>query len=324
MCGEFTTCSIQQKVDEMDRRQMIGLATAGVASVCLSGETTADVRQQRSQLVATNTYPWSTFARRDGRSLQLHTPQLLADIALTGITGYEPIIESVDEFSGLRERLNQHGLSMKSLYVNSILHDPAQAEASITQVLEIARAAKSLGTKIIVTNPSPIRWGGDEDKSDEQLRFQASALDRLGELLAKDGLTLAYHNHDAELRQGGREFHHMLTATNADFVKLCLDAHWIYRGCGNSEVAVFDALAHYWKRVVELHLRQSVNGIWTEAFSMQGDINYTRLFDFLQERGRQPHLVLEQAVEAQSPQALSVIQAHRKSFENVSQAVNRG
>jgi len=48
-------------------------------------------------------------------------------------------------------------------------------------------------------------------------------------------------NRDAELRQGGREFHHMLTATNPDDVKLCLDAHWIYRGCGDSQVAVFDA-----------------------------------------------------------------------------------
>jgi len=33
----------------------------------------------------------------------------------------------------------------------------------------------------------------------------------------------------------------MLTATNPDDVKLCLDAHWIYRGCGDSQVAVFDA-----------------------------------------------------------------------------------
>lgn len=80
-----------------------------------------------------------------------------------------------------------------------------------------------------------------------------------GAALRKLGLHLAYHNHDAELRHGAREFHHMLTATDPENVKLCLDAHWVFRGCGDSEIAVFDALEHYHERIVELHLRQSVS-----------------------------------------------------------------
>jgi inosose dehydratase len=250
----------------------------------------------------------------------LHTDQLLADIASTGISGYEPIITKPSEFDALGQRLQEYKLEMRSLYVNSTLHDAERADQSIQDVLAIANAACELGVKIVVTNPSPIRWGGPEDKDDVQLRCQAQALDLLGAELRKLGLVLAYHNHDAEMRQGGREFHHMLTATDPDNVKFCLDAHWIYRGCGNSEVAVFDALTHYHRRVVELHLRQSVDGVWTEAFSIQGDIDYGRMFRFLSEKGITPHLVLEQAVEAGSQKELSAVEAHRESRLNLVQA----
>lgn len=261
--------------------------------------------------IATNTYPWGTFAKRDGKTLTLHTDELLGAIASTGITGYEANVTRPEELDGLAPRLKAHGLEMRTLYVNSVLYDRDQAPASAANVVAIARKAVELGTKIVVTNPSPIRWGGPEDKTDAQLRTQAEALDALGGELTRLGVILAYHNHDAELRQGGREFHHMLTATDPAKVKFCLDAHWIYRGCGNSQVALFDALAHYGDRIVELHLRQSRDGVWTESFTAAGDIDYPRLAAWLRERKLKPHLSLEQAVEAATPKTLDVVAAHR-------------
>ena len=271
--------------------------------------------------IATNTYPWSTFARRNDESLELHSDALLQDIASTGIMGYEPIIQKTEEFEGLGERLKKHGLEMRSLYVNSTLHEAAQADASIQEVLAIAKEARKIGTSIIVTNPSPIRWGGPEDKNDAQLTCQAKAMDELGTELKKLGVTLAYHNHDAELRQGGREFHHMLTATNQENVKLCLDSHWVFRGCGDSQVALFDAVTHYIDRIVELHLRQSESGVWTEAFSMQGDIDYRRLFHLLDEKQIKPHYVLEQSIEAKSPQDMTVVVAHQAGRVNLAKVL---
>ena len=98
---------------------------------------------------------------------------------------------------------------MRSLYVNSTLHEKDKAAKSVEQVLAIAKAAKELfSTNIIVTNPTPIRWGGAENKNDEQLKVQGDALNELGGKLRAMGLTLAYHNHDAEMRQSAREFHH--------------------------------------------------------------------------------------------------------------------
>lgn len=301
------------------RRQM--LITSGIATFqpILSGISNADEGAGNNvPHIATNTYPWLTFARRAKRDFESHADaQLLSDIASTGIAGFEPIVDSSSVFTGLGQRLKDHNLEMRSIYVNSVLHDAAKVDDSIANVMKIAKEAKKLGTNIVVTNPSPIRWGGTEDKTDAQLRRQAKSLDLLGAGLRKIGVTLAYHNHDAELRQGGREFHHMLTATDPENVKLCLDAHWVYRGCGNSEVAVFDSLAHYYERVVELHLRQSTGGNWAESFTLDGDIDYRRLLKFLADRSIAPHLVLEQAVEDSSSNQLSAIDAHRKSRSNL-------
>lgn len=295
----------------MNRRHFLAMTTAAAASVHAAGGSAPHI--------ATNTYPWGTFAKRDGQAFKLHTDEALAAIASSGIEGYEPSVGSPAELEGLGGRLKAHGLEMRSLYVGSTLHDEAQVAASMSNILAIAGKAAEIGCRIIVTNPSPIQWGGPESKSDAQLTTQAEALDQLGDKLRQLGLSLAYHNHDIELRHGAREFHHMLTATRAENVKFCLDAHWVFRGCGNSQVALFDALEHYGPRVVELHLRQSSGGVWTEDFSGRGDIDYVRLAEWLQKHALKPHLVLEQAVENGSPHTMDAVKAHRQGAEQARQ-----
>jgi inosose dehydratase len=46
---------------------------------------------------------------------------------------------------------------------------------------------------------------------------------------------------------------------------MCFDAHWLYRGASNSEVAVFDIARLYADRIIELHVRQSKDDVWTEV-----------------------------------------------------------
>jgi len=201
---------------------------------------------------------------------------------------------------------------MKSFYINSKLHEKADADASIATAVEVSAAAKELGALVVVTNPAPIKWGGPENKTDDQIKRQAEKLNELGEKLLKQGQTLAYHNHDIELRNAAREFHHMLTGTDPQNVKFCLDAHWVYRGSGDSSVALFDVLKLYGDRIVELHLRQSVKGTWTEDFG-DGDIDYAKMWKTLQAMKLNPLLVLEQAVEAKSPNTMNAVDAHKKS-----------
>ncbi len=262
--------------------------------------------------VACNQYPWGVFYQREGKDFSVSLDAGLGEVAASGIDGFEPGVGGLQQIEQMAPLLKKHGLEMRSLYVNSTLHEAGQADKSIEEVVAAAAQAKAVGTRIIVTNPSPIQWGGAQNKTDEQLQTQAAALDKLGARLRETGLTLAYHNHDIELRNAAREFHHMMVGTDPRNVTLCLDAHWVYRGAGNSQVALFDVVKLYGPRITELHLRQSQNGVWTEVFG-PGDIDYPRLAEHLLKIGVKPLLVLEQAVEVGSPNTMKAVEAFQKS-----------
>jgi len=105
----------------------------------------------------------------------------------------------------------------------------------------------------------------------------------------------------------------MLLASDPRNVSLCLDAHWVYRGSGNSQVALFDVVKLYGKRIVEVHIRQSKGGIWQETFS-DGDIDYRRLATDLKAQNVRPLLVLEQCLEKGSPNTMGPVEAHRQDM----------
>ena len=295
------------------RRQFIG-GVAAASSVLLGCYGSGAEAAARGLHLATNQYPWFTFYRRDKRDFNADLDASLAEVARSGVDGFEPLATSPADIDRLAPLLQKHGLEMRSLYVNSVLHDPAQVDKSTHEVLAIAEKAKAAGTRIIVTNPSPIRWGGPENKTDDQLILQAKALEDLGGKLRDMGLVLAYHNHDIELRLAAREFHHMLTGTDPEKVTFCLDAHWVYRGSGDSAVALFDVVKLYGRRVTEVHLRQSVGGVWTEAFG-EGDIDYPRLARCLASLSIKPHLVIEQAVEKDTAKTTGPVEAHRQGAD---------
>jgi inosose dehydratase len=299
--------------DAISRRRFIeDLALAG-GVVLMGGRAARSERGSRGKLhVACNQYPWTVFYARDNRNFNADLDKGLGELTSCRLDGYEPLTNNPQEIDRLAPLLKKHGLEMRSLYVNSVLHEREKADQSIEAVLAIARKAKAIGTQIIVTNPSPIRWGGPQNKNDAELKVQAAALEKLGRELKAIGLTLAYHNHDIELRNAAREFHHMMVGTDPEYVTLCLDAHWVYRGAGNSQIALFDVLKLYGSRITELHLRQSKDNIWTETMC-DGDIDYPALAKYLLEIGIRPHIVLEQAVEKGTPKTMTTVEAFQKS-----------
>jgi inosose dehydratase len=264
--------------------------------------------------LSSNSYSWGVFFQRDGRNFGASLEEGLKAVAQSGLNGYEPGIGSPAEIAAHAPWLKRHGLEMRSIYMGSTLHTEAEAEQSIKNILEVAKAAKEAGTRIVVTNPNPIKWGGPEAKDDAQLRTQAAAMNRLGKALSDLGLKLAFHNHDIELRNAAREFHHMMVGTDPRYVGLCLDSHWVYRGAGNSSVALFDVVKLYGSRVWELHLRQSEKGVWSETLG-PGDIDYEALVAALVAAKAKPHLVMEIAVEQGTPKTMDSVEAHRRSVE---------
>jgi inosose dehydratase len=301
----------------LNRRQFVQTTAAASASVltgAFASTVTAASRADKLH-IATNVYPWITFHRREQKDFNAALDEGLAQVASSGVDGFEPILNSPQDVDRLAPLLKNHGLEMRSFYVNSELHDDGVAEQSINDIVAIARRAKQqTSATIAVTNPNPIKWGSPENKNDAQLKTQAAALNRLGQQLREAGVTLAYHNHDSELREAAREFHHMMVGTDPQNVTLCLDAHWIYRGSGNSSVALFDVVQLYGRRVSELHIRQSVDHVWTETVC-EGDIDYAALTSQLRQMGVRPHLVLEQAVEQETPKTLGAVAAHKASYD---------
>ena len=290
----------------LSRRQFA--ATASLAALA----TLVRADGKSGSTIITNVYPWTTFATREKKDFYKDLDGGLAQVKAAGLDGFEPVLTSLDAVKTIAPLLKKHDLTLKSFYINSKLHEKADADASIATAVEVSAAAKELGAQVVVTNPAPIKWGGPENKTDDQIKLQAEKLDDLGEKLRKQGQTLAYHNHDIELRNAAREFHHMLAGTDPQNVKFCLDAHWVYRGSGDSNVALFDVLKLYGDRIVELHLRQSAKGTWTEDFG-DGDIDYAKLWKTLQGMKLSPLLVLEQAVEAKSANTMNAVDAHKKS-----------
>jgi inosose dehydratase len=227
--------------------------------------------------ISSNEYSWKVFLNRDKIDLFKSLDENLKTVAKSGMNGFEPFASSPEDIDRIYPALQKNGLEMRSLYVNSLLHEKDKAEQSIEQIVKTAHRAKDVGTKIIVTNPQPLSWGDHgKHKTDEQLIIQAESMNTLGAKLNELGIDLAFHNHTPEMLQSAREFHHMMVGTDPRYVKLCLDSHWVYRGAGNSQVALFDIVELYGERIVELHLRQSQNGIWSETFA-EGDIDYNRL-----------------------------------------------
>lgn len=301
-----------------NRRTFLGsLASLTAASLLSKSDVWANNLLAEQLHIASNEYSWITFYQRQSRNWFTDLDASLRAFAQSGILGYEPSVKEPKELSLLVPLLKKHKIEMRSLYVGCTLHTEKEAKQSLEQVIVIAKLAKPLGVKIIVTNPSPIRWGGPENKTDTELILQAKYLDRMGAELRKQDIVLAYHNHDVEMRNSAREFHHMMLATNPQHVSLCLEAHWLYRGSGNSQLAMVDILRLYGSRIAEVHLRQSKNGIWTETFG-EGDINYVRLAQELKTLKLRPHLVLEQCVEKQTPNTMDAVVAHQKGLQYAS------
>jgi len=272
-------------------------------------------------IIGAQEYPW--FQQYQQRQLQPleHLGEILAAVRAAGLAAWEPFLPDEASVPMWRELMEKNGLQMPSAYLGGILHE-GDAQQIVEKALAQAAAAKTLGVRIVVCNPNPIAWGSEENKTDAHLRFQACVLEKICEGLKAQGQRLAYHTHDPEMRCGAREFTHMMRAVDPELLGFCFDVHWIYRGCGNSQVAVEDILGMYGHRIVSLHLRQSHRGIWAEHLQ-EGDIDYSPVWRFLKKRGFDGPAIIETAFEDGTSRGLSMEESHKLSRDWIESSWNR-
>ncbi len=264
-----------------------------------------------SRIIGAQAFHWSQYYYDLNKNYRENLDELFSTISGAGLNAWEDSTDSEEYAEQLGLLLRKHDLKLPSIYANSTLHTD-EWEESISSVLQQAKWAKALGASIVVSNPNPISWSDPVDKTDEQLRTQAHALNVLTKELDSLGMTMAYHTHAPEMRQGAREFHHMLLATRESGMKFCLDFQWLHRGTGNSQVALEDLIELYGDRVVTTHIRQTNNGIWSESLN-DGDIDYGRLVSKLNVLGYEGPLIIENAREEGTTIAPSMLAAYSDS-----------
>lgn len=158
------------------------------------------------------------------------------------------------------EIVGNHGLdaeAMKALLAENHLTVTSSHEqlSSMEQDYEQKVAFnKAIGNSTIV-----VPWIEPKDRPDSAEAWKAFArrLDELGEKLRKDGIQLAYHNHNFEMKKydGVTALELIFNHSKPENLKLEMDAAWVSRG-GNDPVRI---LKSYPGRVFALHAKDNTS-----------------------------------------------------------------
>lgn len=302
----------------MKRRDFLKTAALSGTTAGLLGqiETQAaeksDSNQAQQKLhVAISQYYLHTFYGRDGIDFKTR----IARLKEFGADGVEPTAGSVDWLETFCPLLKDNGLECRSIYIDGNLHEESKAEQEIVRLLKIIETGRKFGAKLAIFNPA-----AKHGKTDAELQCQSRNADRLGEKAKQLGARLLFHYHTTELEFGGREFHHLLCNTNPEFFGYCLEQLWSFRGCGHSQLALFDHIKLYGTKIEAVHLRQTRNNILCESFE-GGDMDNSRLARELkklpQSREALPHLLIEQSPDPNTEKTISADESIRRSIAYV-------
>lgn len=281
------------------RREFLASALAAPLLAAEAGE--------KPRLIA-QVYVFTQELSRRKVSLPAGLEEIFATTREAGFHGMELMSQMfTPELRGRTvEFARKHGIDVPLTYCGGRMHAPEDAARAISNALSLAEVSAPAGTVAIDMNPDPI----GRAKTDAELSVQADNLNRLGEALRKRGQRLFVHHHTPEMSGNAREWHHILTHTDPALVWLTVDTHWAFRG-GQDWMAIVREAG---KRVASFHLRNSVDGVWSESFG-EGEVDYTKLAEYLRETKLRPYLEVELAYEANTPHTRSLMENLRMGRE---------
>jgi inosose dehydratase len=259
-------------------------------------------------LVGSNIYGWGQYSQRDKKKLDVE--EVISALRDTGYDYLENFMNVAQPEANAKfaEQLRAKGLQPVSLYTGARVHEAAKAGAVVAGILAAAKVCQQAGFQVISCNAAPI----GREKTDEELKTQAAALNELGEGLNALGMKLGMHNHMPAMANHAREFHYNFDHTKPAAVGFCYDVHWVWKG----GLMPLDALQQYGDRVVTWHLRQSRDGVWWEDLDT-GDIDYEAVAKYAKAHNLARRFTVELALEAGTKITRSVVENHRRSREFV-------
>ena len=247
-------------------------AFAGAASLAAL----AAAPRYRVRLVS-NTYIWVQRIQKTGKPAADVWAEAYPAIRRAGYSRVELISDCLrPPLRDLTCRLlKENSLHLNEIYNGGNMHDPEAARKTIADTLEIARAARSVGTEILLFDLGPKRDGAR--KTDDELATVARSLNELGKQARSLGMRLYLHNHDNPMRDGAREWRYALHNTDPALMSFCVDPDWMWNGGEEPMALVREAGT----RIKMVHVRTQRQKVWTEALEDGGDINWRDMAAFL-------------------------------------------
>ncbi len=145
------------------------------------------------------------------------------------------------EVSEWEKVLNNEGLTACSAHIGY--------DQLVNEFKDLVDKYKTIGCNNIVVPSMPKSFAQNVDG----YKQFAQGLDKIGEQLAKEGMSLSYHNHEYELQKQGKTtgLNILFESSNPQYLKAQIDTYWIQFAGGDSAAW----LQKYNDRLVSVHLK---------------------------------------------------------------------
>ena len=230
-----------RKGDPVTRRAFLGTAAA---VSCLAATTGFAAPAQRRRFFARHHLAVGLQLYTLGEAPYRDLDGTLAAVARIGYRAVEPVGLMRRTVAELRAALDRAGLSCPSTHV-PLQADPSGGPTLAGDIGRLAADMHRLGVTYVVVPifPIPARIGGPHQGEDglhfltragremtaDDWRRTAAQLNEKGAALQREGLGLAYHNHNAEFARYGSEtaYDLLLAHTDPDTVSFEMDVGWV-------------------------------------------------------------------------------------------------
>ena len=204
--------------------------------------------------------------------------------------------------------LDKRGLVLPIAYIGGPMHNDASKQTVETALAYAERLKPHKGLEAISFNCDP--KPAHASKSDAELATEAQALEQLGVALNRMKLRLLVHQHAPEMADHAREWRYFVKNTTAKNVGICMDTHWTLRGGED----VMQILREAGKRVGDVHLRNSKDGVWLEELA-DGEVDYRAVAAHLKQIDYRGWLTVELAWDPKTQKTRPLGENLRRSRE---------
>jgi len=200
---------------------------------------------------------WVTFIWNGNLAEAIH------ELAAMGYEGIE-ILEKRSYYDPYREnpealgrKLAQARMTMIAMAVAADLYKKETADQEIEHCLKTAASVATVEGEFLLIVPGSRAFEGSRlGLTDDQYKYLAESLNRIGRDCRKFGITCCYTPHVRQMIERRHEMNRLLDLTDSDCLKLCYDPSHIYLGGWDP----LECIEQHKDRIAYVHLRNFMDG----------------------------------------------------------------